>query len=133
MAGFLGFRMILTRQHILIMLLFALALTFYVLKQLKLDVFFISSYGNDLLFIPLLMIVSEKLMRWIYSKEFNISGLHISVAIIYTSFVFEWILPHNGYNYTSDIMDIICYATGGIIYFWKFRGEVLSKSHSSAH
>lgn len=46
---------------------------------------------------------------------------HILFAIGYISIIFEVVLPHYSRTYTSDVVDVLCYSLGGII-FW-FTGN----------
>lgn len=116
-----------SQTHIIYLLLTVCALTLYVLRQIEISIPFLSNYGNDILFVPLLLFYAETLMYY-FHKPFKISAVHILFTIMYTSLMFEWIFPALSNEYTSDYLDILCYISGGIIYTSIQKMRVIGKS-----
>ena len=74
-------------------------------------------YGGDFLFIPILM-TSVKIVKSLFNFSFKVDKIKVVVAVIYTSVVFEWLLPNEGTNFVSDPFDIVAYAFGGLLYIY---------------
>lgn len=95
-----------------------LAAIVYVFQKvhLKLPVF-VNNYLNDILCIPILLKVSQLVIRHIKSN--NRLKIPISLQIFVTTLyalVFEVILPNFHKRYTSDFLDVIAYFFGLIIF-----------------
>lgn len=81
--------------------------------------FFVQCYLADLLAIPLVLGLTNYLLKKYTSKpDFRLSPAKVLVACIYFSILFEWILPSFSSVYTADIFDVLCYFLGGGIYLW---------------
>lgn len=78
---------------------------------------FINNYLNDLLAIPLTCWIILIVIRKFRQSNFILTPLMIVMITLYFSIYFEWYLPQHHHRYTSDYLDILCYSTGGIIYF----------------
>ncbi len=72
-------------------------------------------YGGDILFIPILM-TSVKIVKWLFILSFTVNKIQVAIAVVYSSFVFEWILPNGGTNFVSDPFDIAAYTFGALLY-----------------
>ena len=48
--------------------------------------------------------------------DFQFSNFHIITAVVVFSIVFEIILPSISMRYTDDIMDVLCYGLGGVVF-----------------
>ncbi|MDP1812357.1 MAG: hypothetical protein Q8K66_13225 [Sediminibacterium sp.] len=75
-------------------------------------------YLNDILFIPVvigIMILIEKKSGIV---NFKIGVKELFIIIIFASVFFEGFLPLIDKRQTGDILDVGCYALGGIIYFF---------------
>ena len=96
------------------------AFTIYTLQHLQVSLpFIVSNYGNDLLYLPLVLGAIEFLIRRLKSDStFKVSlGFIIFLAISY-SIYFEYYLPKVNARYTADWVDVILYCVGGIGYFF---------------
>lgn len=81
--------------------------------------YFFQCYYTDILAIPLVLGVTNFLLKKYTAKEdFKLSLPKILFACIYFSILFEWILPASSSNYTRDILDVFCYFVGGGIYYY---------------
>lgn len=78
---------------------------------------FMHSYGGDVLFIPILM-TSIKIVRQLFNFSFPVDKMQVAVAVVYSSVVFEWLLPNEGTNFVSDSLDIACYVLGALLYIF---------------
>lgn len=87
---------------------------------------FINNYMNDFLIIPMVLTVCLFVLQWSRSdKSFQISlGVIFYICIVYSA-LFEFILPKYFTRYTADILDVILYFAGGLVFF------VLQKKSSS--
>lgn len=81
-------------------------------------------YLNDFLTIPIISILCLHGV-WLIKNDKNIR-LNIftifSVVTLYSLF-FEYYLPQHSYRYTGDIWDVVCYFSGGVVFFFLQRIE----------
>ncbi|KAA3439488.1 hypothetical protein [Rufibacter hautae] len=75
--------------------------------------FWLRSYLDDLLCLPLLLTVTLFLMRMLYGPQVRFTKYHIGFVVAYVSLVFELLLPRYMERYTSDLLDVVLYALGG--------------------
>lgn len=73
---------------------------------------------NDFLVIPLVATVCLHGV-WLIKKD---KTIRLDIVTIFSlvalfSFVFEYYLPQKSYRYTGDILDVVCYVLGGIVFF----------------
>jgi hypothetical protein len=74
---------------------------------------------DDILCIPIVLHISRYIMKMLNNeKSFEISFFHITSAIILFSIIFEFLLPSISQNYTADILDILCYCFGGVVFIF---------------
>ena len=78
----------------------------------------INSYVTALLCLPLLLGTA----LWVIRKIKNSNSIQLSPAMVvfsvaYVAIVMEVILPQLHTQYTGDILDVICYAIGGYVFF----------------
>ncbi|HKL40633.1 MAG TPA: hypothetical protein VJ894_08140 [Cryomorphaceae bacterium] len=78
---------------------------------------FMHSYGGDVLFIPILM-TSIKIVRQLFNFSFTVDKMQVAIAVVYSSAVFEWLLPNEGTNFVSDPLDIAAYTLGALLYIF---------------
>ena len=101
-------------------------LTFAIVQSLK--IFSISapqwifSYLNDFLVIP---IVATICLHGIWllknSKAIRLNGFTIASLVALYSIYFEYYLPQTSPRYTGDIWDVLCYALGGLVFYFLQR------------
>ena len=97
-----------------------IALTIYTMQRLQVSLpFLVNNYGNDLLYLPLVLGAIEFLIRRLKrDSSFKLSlGFVIFLACAY-SIYFEYYLPKVNTRYTADCVDVILYFVGGIGYFF---------------
>ena len=97
-----------------------IALTIYTMQRLQVSLpFLVNNYGNDLLYLPLVLGAIEFLIRRLKrDSSFKLSlGFVIFLACAY-SIYFEYYLPKVDARYTADCIDVILYFVGGIAYFF---------------
>ena len=85
----------------------------------------VNNYVNDFLIIPIVLIVSLYVLRW----SRNDANYQISIgAILYLcsfyAVIFEYVLPKFHPRYTADIIDVVLYFMGGIIFYYLQKHSV---------
>lgn len=93
-----------------------LAVVLYLLK----NVFYYSplyiNVLNDLLAIPVFLMVMAFLMKKIYGNRFHLNLLYVFVTVSVISILFEWIFPFLSEKATGDPVDVLLYFIGGGLY-----------------
>lgn len=113
-----------------IALLYAVHL-FVKFSGVKVPLFF-SSYFADLLCMPFVMILVLLLIRLIKKDPyFQLSISMIVFVVIYTSLVFEGLLPQMSSRFTSDFFDVVFYIFGAVIFFALQRMEQKERIYES--
>lgn|SRR5690606_30498648 len=83
----------------------------------------IQFYVNDFLCMPVVLTICLTVVHYI-KKDFSIRlslFTVLSLTIIYSVY-FEWYLPQVKTRYTADIMDVIMYFSGSLLfYFLQFK------------
>ncbi len=89
---------------------------------------FFSSYLNDLLCMPIVLSVCLFIIRKISKrKDLKISLFSaFSLATLY-SIYFEWYLPEVTTRYTQDVVDVLLYFGGALIFWLVQRSEASSQ------
>lgn len=81
--------------------------------------FWLSSYLDDLVVMPIVLTIALVCMRLIYQqKSFELEVGMVITAFILMSLLFEFIVPRYSELYTQDYWDIGCYAIGSSIYYF---------------
>jgi uncharacterized membrane protein AbrB (regulator of aidB expression) len=79
---------------------------------------FVKNHLSDLLCLPIILSIAllliRKLKRWPY---FYLSNGMVITSFISTSIIFEGILPTYDKKYTADILDVLFYCMGGLIFY----------------
>ncbi len=88
-----------------------------------------SNYFADILCLPLLLSFSLLLLRYL-KKENNLwlNLRQIIFTLIYTSILFEFILPKYNNRYTSDFFDLFAYSFGAL-FFYIFQKKICPILH----
>jgi hypothetical protein len=78
---------------------------------------FVSSYVDDLVVMPIILTLALILLR-IASKEmeFELPLTYLLAAFILFAVAFEWWIPPRNPHFTSDWLDVVCYAFGTLAY-----------------
>jgi len=74
-------------------------------------------YVPDLLCLPILLCISNYLLKKVTNRFHSFSLLHVVVAAAYITIVFELILPNFSSTYTSDWLDGLMYFIGAISHY----------------
>lgn len=81
----------------------------------------LNSYLTDLLCIPILLGLSRIVLISLRgTRQSFLDKYKIGFAFVYVCIVFEFWLPSHNAIYTSDIIDILCYGIGAIV-FYKYQ------------
>lgn len=78
----------------------------------------ISSYLDDLLFLPIALWFTRTVIRIFKSEEFNFKIGHYLFIWTYISIMFEFIIPKWKPYFVSDPMDILVYAFGTLLFIF---------------
>lgn len=78
----------------------------------------IFSYLNDFLVIPIVACICLNII-WILKKDkaIRLNGFTIISLVLLYSIYFEYYLPQQSTRYTGDIWDVVCYASGGLVFY----------------
>ena len=74
---------------------------------------------DDFICIPVILFpLMFMFRRWIYPHGYFVLPVgYIIITWVLLSFVFEVYLPHNNAAYTSDPLDMVLYAMGGVLFY----------------
>ncbi|EOZ96088.1 hypothetical protein A33Q_2681 [Indibacter alkaliphilus LW1] len=104
---------------------FLTAATLFWINQLLEKVFvvfipFVHAYLDDLMAMPVVLGITLQVYRWIHpaKSRFTFTWTQVLIAVLYFSFLFEWLLPKYSNLYTSDYWDILAYAIGAIFFYY---------------
>lgn len=89
-------------------------------RKLGISLPYINDYLTDLLAVPVIATLGLAFQRHFVERS-NLWCLkpgHLIFIILYTSVVFEFVLPLYSDAYTGDLMDMLMYLAGGL-FFWK--------------
>ncbi|MDR7128434.1 hypothetical protein J2X69_000766 [Algoriphagus sp. 4150] len=104
----------------------------YLEKSLGIFVPVYHAYGDDLMAMPVVFGICLQVMRWWHpaGSGLTFTRTQVLVGLIYFSVVFEAVLPLVSSTYTADILDVLCYALGTMV-FYKFMNKPVlqSKKH----
>ena len=92
----------------------------------------VSSYGDDLLCLPLVLSVVLTAQRLsLRSGRFTLPGSHGLLAVVLFGVLFEGILPVTGARAVADPLDILMYLAGFLVFqaglnqpTWRYHGNV---------
>lgn len=105
------------------LLIFSYSVTLYLKVTDILPTGLIRSYYNDLICIPIVLYVITWVLRLFFQNRLlHLDWVKILVAVISFSITFEWIGPKYNTLHTADIIDVVCYGIGGVV-FWKFSDK----------
>ncbi|EAZ82225.2 hypothetical protein [Algoriphagus machipongonensis] len=102
----------------------------YFEKSLGVFIPFYHSYGDDLMAMPVVFGICLQVMRWIHPSKMELvfTKKQLFIGLLYFSIIFELVLPRVSTTYTADPLDVLCYATGTLMFFkWMNRPSLQSK------
>lgn len=114
-----------TRLFIVLLILYAVHLS---IKYNSIVVpVWISSYVADLLCVPFILSLFVMIVRFVKKQNtFRLPPSMIVFAVLYISFVFEYLMPKYSARYTADPVDVVFYVIGGVFYFFFQNREMKS-------
>lgn len=78
----------------------------------------LSNYLNDFLTLPMVSTLCLHAVWWVKkNRSIRLDMVSISSLVVMYSLYFEYYLPKYTSRYTGDIWDVICYASGGIVFY----------------
>ena len=81
---------------------------------------FVSSYIADLCCMPVVLSICLFVLRQIQKEYGTLPRWFISLMVIYWGWYFEYYLPQTSHLYTADLIDVLMYALGALIfYLWQ--------------
>ena len=102
----------------------------YLIKHSAIKIDFVSAYLADIIAVPVIILLLDRIMNYLYGDHFKTSTFHILSVVISLSIVFEIILPTYSANYYADFYDIICYFTGGVMIYLFLNHPFVLKTDS---
>lgn len=85
----------------------------------------ISNYFTDLITVPMYTYLIEYLMNEVLGYHWKPDFKFILTSVLYLSMLFEVVCPMLSERFTGDILDMVAYLVGGIVYYF-FRNRLLS-------
>lgn len=76
----------------------------------------ITSYFADILALPIILATAEDVLRMLYGVYFRLTRRMVIATALYVGFMFEWLLPRFGMGGTADVLDVVCYLFGALIF-----------------
>jgi hypothetical protein len=83
----------------------------------------ISDYLADLVCLPISLLFITWFSAKLSGKRIDIGWRNMLMAVFYFTVVFELWMPSISENYTADILDVICYFSGGMFYLTFLKNE----------
>lgn len=75
-------------------------------------------YLNDFLVMPIVGLICLYAVWWVKrDRSIRLDVFSILTLVIIYSFYFEWYLPKHVERYTADVLDVVCYAAGGVVFY----------------
>jgi hypothetical protein len=82
------------------------------------DWWFFRHYLNDLVCLPLVLIVTIFLQRCLFNKPtYMLNKYQTGMAAAYFAIMFEGVIPIFNSRYTADFWDVICYGFGAWLFY----------------
>jgi len=79
---------------------------------------FTVSYLDDILCIPIVLLIVQFVHRKINDVDFILPISHVVITVIFFSIIFEILLPSISTKFIGDYIDILFYSVGAIIYYY---------------
>ncbi|WP_272150358.1 hypothetical protein [Tenacibaculum aiptasiae] len=105
--------------HIYIVFSLCLGTVVYLASNYKVELpRIIRFYLNDFLIIPIVLSLSLYVLRWSRGdKNYEIPIWVIFYMCAMYSVLFEFVLPKSHSRYTADVIDVILYFLGGLVFY----------------
>jgi hypothetical protein len=76
----------------------------------------LDSYLDPFLAMPILLLLLDWEMEWIWTRP-KLSASELIASFIIFSLIFEWLFPFLSAEFTGDIWDVFAYFLGGFVYY----------------
>ena len=87
------------------------------LKSIGIANYFTKCFLNDLLFVPFVLSLCVELNKYSVFQNLKIGKREIVITVVVASAFFELILPAINHHSTGDILDVVCYMIGGLLFY----------------
>lgn len=87
----------------------------------------IDGYLADVLALPVVLAITEDLLRFLKGDHHRLSGGMIIFAWIYISVIMEWVAPYYTKNAVADYYDVFAYGLGALIFYFFGRSAAVSR------
>lgn len=78
----------------------------------------VNDYLTDIIAVPVIAHISFTIASYLTQKTPQEPRLLLTCLTVYVGLVFEWMMPCYSKTYTSDMIDIVCYCLGGLLYYY---------------
>lgn len=76
-------------------------------------------YLNDFLVIPIVGLICLYAVWWLKKdRNIRLGVVSIVTLVVIYSLYFEVYLPERSERYTADVLDVVCYAAGGVVFYF---------------
>jgi hypothetical protein len=79
---------------------------------------FVNNHLTDLYTIPMYCYLIQFIMNNILGFKWKPDLKFILISVLNLSLLFEVVLPFLSHQFTGDILDVLAYGTGGMIYYF---------------
>ena len=86
------------------------------LQYFQISPWWFNNYADDFLFLPILLSFALWVQQRFVNQNFKFNKKQIMMAWIMVSMLFEGIYPVILTSYTSDVLDILVYGLGALIF-----------------
>lgn len=87
------------------------------LRRKEIIIPYVNNYFTDLITVPMYCYLIEYVMNTVLGFQWKPNFQFILTSILYLSLLFEVVCPSISTRFTGDILDVVAYAVGGIIYY----------------
>jgi hypothetical protein len=114
--GYYVFGMIKTLSNPVFLVCLLLAIVNQILEKIfAVFIPIVHSYLDDFLCFPIVLTLGLAAYRW-YNPQYKLTAWHIRPVVLFYALYFEWYLPQISTAYTSDIVDVLMYVLGALIF-----------------
>ena len=98
-----------------------IGISVYVMQKcgIRLPVF-VNNHLNDLLIVPINLFAVQLLWGILTGTTVFLRFSIVASSVLFYSIFFEFILPQFNSRYTADWWDVLCYLSGGLL-FWLYQ------------
>jgi len=91
----------------------------YLEKKQNIFIPFVHAYLDDLMAMPVVLGITLQAFRWIHplKNAFVFTKFQVIIGFAYFSFLFEFVLPMWSDIYKADILDVVFYGVGALVFY----------------